>query len=155
VAVFNTWNRGNDTILKYSLVRNEHRIVIEGRLGYFDSFNAGGPIRPLSYNTPTRCPFHWDFPALDFKILNNNTATLFLTEVVLDIEESRFDNRPFFTIKSDVLQCKAGALLLMNEGWCDLVDLTISFNLCPGQISGNMEFRQPYKHSIELPLLAD
>jgi hypothetical protein len=150
-----SWNRGNDTILRYSLARNEQRIIIDSNLGYLDSFNAGGPIGPLSYMSPTLCPFRWGFPTLDFKILNNRTTALFLTEVVFDIEESRANQSPLLAIRRDVQQRHAGDLLLVNEGWCDLVDLTISFNLSPGDILAPLDIKLPYQHSINLPLLVD
>jgi len=105
--------------------------------------------------SPTLCPFQWDFPTLDFKILNNDTSTLFLTEIVLDVEASRSDYRPLFAIKRDVHQSNAGNFVLVNEGYCDLVDMTISFNLIPGEISQHLDFSAPYKHSIDLPVLAD
>src|SRR4029077_4374711 len=95
-----SWGRGEDTVLRYSLERGDTPIAVEGRLGYLASFNAGGPIRPLSYITPTWCAFQWDFPILDFKVLNNRQDTLFLTEVVFDVEESRLDLSPFLTLQS-------------------------------------------------------
>jgi hypothetical protein len=94
------------------------------------SFARGGPIEPLNYLTPTHSPFKWDFPILDFKVLNNRQVPLFLTEVVLDIAESLIDPAPLLTIKKDTQQRNAGNLVLINEGGCDLTDLTISFHYC-------------------------
>ena len=74
-------------------------VRISYQLGYADLMDAGGPIAPLNYLSPTLCPFRWDFPTLDFKVLNNSQKTLFLTEVVFDIDESRPDPRPLFAIK--------------------------------------------------------
>jgi hypothetical protein len=45
-------------------------------------------------------------------------------------------------------------LILINEGWCDLADVTVSFHLIPGKVAApNVE--PPYQHSITIPLLAD
>jgi hypothetical protein len=45
-------------------------------------------------------------------------------------------------------------LVLINEGWCDLADLTVSFRVIPGKVaSPNVE--PPYQYSITIPLLAD
>ena len=150
-----SWSRGDDTILRYSVDRNEVRIKIDADFGYLATFNAGGPIRPLSYMTPTWCPFRWDFPILDFKILNSRPDTLFLTEVVLDVQESRPDPAPFLAIKRDVQQRNAGFLLLVNEGGCNLANLLISFRLLPGLVEDPPVTQPPYPHSITLPLLAD
>ena len=148
-----SWDRGEDTILRYLLDRDDQAIRIEPSLGYVTSFNEGGPIIPLDYLSPTYCPFKWDFPILDFKILNNQQTPLFLTEVILDVEESRTDPAPLFAIKKDKQRRSAGDLVLMNEGSCDLADLTVSFHLIPGIVSTPTGFRSPFPHSIAVPLL--
>jgi CHAT domain len=149
-----SWKGGDETVLRYSVTRENENIFVNRDLGYLAVFNAGGPISPMSYLSPTRCPFRWDFPTLDFKVLNNQKNTLFLTEVVFDIDESRPDWSSLFVIQSDVQQRHAGNLLIVNEGWCDLVDMTISFNLLPGVVSVP-DFQPPYRHSINVPLLTD
>jgi hypothetical protein len=149
------WNRGEETILQYSIIRSEEQIRIERTLGYLSSFDGGGPIAPLNYLSPTWCAFKWDFPILDFKVLNNQKSPLFLTEVVFDIEESRIDQSPLLTIKKDTQQRHAGDLLLVNEGSCDLIDLTISFRLLPGNVDAPSDFAPPFQHSITLPILKD
>jgi hypothetical protein len=149
-----SWNRGQDTILRYDFKRTEQGIRIEGSMGFLKLFGAGGPIAPMGYLSPTWCPFKWDFPILDFKILNSGVSTLFLTEVVFDVEESLPDLVPLLTIRRDTLQAFAGNLLLVNEGWCDLTDLTISFHLLPGKVT-TAEAGPPYPHFVSLPLLED
>jgi hypothetical protein len=71
--------------------------------------------------------------------------------VIFDVEESRTDPAPLFAIKKDKQRRSAGDLVLMNEGSCDLADLTVSFHLVPGIVSTG--FRSPFPHSIALPLL--
>jgi hypothetical protein len=148
------WNRGEDTRLRYSLNPNEQRIRIESHLGYQTLFSGGGPITPLNYLSSTWCPFKWDFPTLDFKVLNRRSEPLFLTEVVFDIEESHLDVTPLLTIREDVQQSHAGDLLLINEGWCDLKDLSVSFHLSPGNLITSA-VGLPYPYSLTLPLLED
>jgi hypothetical protein len=150
-----TWHRGDDTIVQYSVAREDGRIKIGYQLGYLEQMEAGGPIGPLSYLSPTMCPFRWDFPTLDFKVLNGGQKTIFLTEIILDVDESRPDWRPLLVIKRDVQQRCAGDLLLVNEGWCDLVDMRISFNLLPGEHSDAVVPTPPYRNSIDIPLLSD
>jgi hypothetical protein len=149
-----SWNRGEETVLRYAAKREKERIIIDSELPYIAVFNSGGPISPMSYLSPTRCPFRWDFPTLDFKVLNNQTSALFLTEVIFDIEESLPHSTPLLVIQRDVQQRYAGNLLIVNEGWCDLVDINVSFNLLPGKISAP-DFEPPYRHSINVPLLAN
>ena len=97
------------------------------------------------------CPFKWNFPILDFKVLNSQQAPLFLTEVVLDIAESRIDPTPLLAIKKDTQQRNAGDLLLINEGGCNISDLTISFHLLPGQVEAPTNFEPPFRHSLSVP----
>ena len=150
-----TWHRGDDTIVQYAVAREDGRVKICYQLGYMEQMKAGGPIGPMSYLSPTMCPFRWDFPALDFKMLNRGQRTIFLTEIILDVDESRSDCRPLLVIKRDVQQRFAGDLLLVNEGWCDLVDIRISFNLLPGEHSDAVVPAPPYRNSIHIPLLSD
>jgi hypothetical protein len=149
-----SWKRGEETILRYTANKEKQRIIIDKELPYISVFNSGGPISPMSYLSPTWCPFRWDFPTLDFKILNNQQSTLFLTEIVFEIEESRTDLAPLFVIRRDVLQSRAGSLLIVNEGWSDLIDVNILFNLLPGKLFAP-SFQPPYRYSIKVPLVTD
>ena len=119
-------------------------------MGYLSCCNAGGPIEPLNYRTSTRCPFLWDFPQLDFKVLNNSPNTIYLTELILDVEESVLDPLPIIAIKADVVRQYAGHFHLYNEGWCDLQDVTI-------QLRWSQERLQPCLRKttgrIHLPIL--
>jgi len=151
-----SWNRGANTILRYTLDREENLIKIEDDLGYLALFKQGGPIGPLEYvMSPTYCPFKWDFPILDFKVLNNRQSPLFLSEIVFDIQESRPDPTPLLTIKRDAQQRFAGELHLINEGWTNLTDLNISFHLFPGTIATLSDILSPHPHSIPVPMLED
>ena len=155
VSVLNTdtssWNRGANMVLGYSLGRTADSISIASQLGYIEQFDSGEPIAPLNYISG--CPFKWDFPILDFKILNKLSEPLFLTELILDVSESRPECRPLLAIKQDSQQRFAGSLLLVNEG-CDLFNVTIAFHLSPGQLA-LPSFEPPFRHSVDLAELRD
>jgi hypothetical protein len=123
-------------------------------LHYCTAFKAGGPIIPLNYFTQTWSAFRWDFPILDFKFVNNARDTLFLSEVVFEIEESRPDRTPFFAIKKDTQRRHAGDLLLINEGWCNLTDVSVRFNLLP-EVAAAPKLTPPFSHTRTIPVLAD
>lgn len=151
-----SWNRGEDMVLQYNLDREGNRLTIEPALGYLALFRNGGPIAPLEYvMSPTMCPFKWDFPILDFKVLNLGQTPRFLTELLLEIQESRVDQNPLFTIRRDTQRTSAGELRLVNEGECNLVELNISFHLTPGVLTTPLDIAPPYPHSIGLPRLED
>ena len=128
------WRNGDDTIVTYNLERTDPGIRIQPTMGYLSRCEAGGPIGPLNYYTGRLAPFCWDFPQLDFKVLNNSPNTIYLTELILDVEESVLDPFPILTIKADVYGNCVGHFLLFNEGWLDLQDVTVRYALIPGEI---------------------
>jgi len=129
-----SWRHGDDTIVAYNLERNDRGIRIQPTMGYLSRCEAGGPIEALNYYTGKVAPFCWDFPQLDFKVLNNSPNTIYLTELILDVEESILDPFPIIAIKADVLGRYVGHFLLFNEGWCDLQDVTVRYALLPGEL---------------------
>ena len=160
VSVWNeeasSWKRGEELLVRYSIEREKDRIVIRHNLGYLTLFKNGGPISPLEYvMSPTYCPFKWDFPFLDVKVLNNQSTPLFLNEVVLDVTESRIDLDPLFTIKRDTQRRQAGGLYLVNEGWCDITDLRFSFQLSPGSTESFGNVKPPFPYTTSVPNLVD
>jgi len=66
------WPGGEDTRMSYIAELTGDSIVIYPAMPYLDRFAAGGPIEPLRCITPTYCAFDWNFPALDFKLLNGS-----------------------------------------------------------------------------------
>ena len=141
------------TVLRYTVHDSGGELHIDPAMGYLNDFNTGGVITPLNYMTRTWCPFLWDFPALDLRFLNNTRETIYITEVVIEIECSRAASAPFFTIKRDQFGTKAGDLLLVNEGWSDVVDLVVNFNLSPGVINDPIVPTPPYRHTVRLDRL--
>ncbi len=124
-----------DTSLTYSTNRSTNTVLIQKDMGYITTFETGGPIFPLNYLKPTYCPFLWHFPVIDLKILNNSEETIYLTEVVFDIEKSCIDTAPLLTIRKDTQRRNAGNLIIVNEGSTDIIDLNILFYLLPGEFS--------------------
>jgi hypothetical protein len=151
-----TWKRGDDMIVRYSLSRETGKIIIDCELGYLTLFKQGGPISPLEYvMSPTHCPFRWEFPTLDFKVLNNREKSLFLTEIIFDVQDSRMVSAPLFAIKRDTQRRFPGELHLVNEGGCALTDFTVSFHLLPGTKASALDISPPYPHSISVSLIED
>ncbi len=149
------WKHGADNVLQYSLRRSESEIKISYELGYLNTFRAGGLIYPMNYLLPPRCPFLWDYPTLDLKFVNNADRTVFLSEIVIDVDESKPIREPLFAIRRDVQGRHAGILILINEGWVELRDLELHFNITPGLITDAIPVLRPYKHSIDAGHLVD
>lgn len=144
-----------DTTLQYRAERNATGIKINYDLGYFRTFEQGGPISPLNYITPSYCGFRWDFPVLDLKFLNSRSETLFLTEVIFEVDESTLDQSAFFAIQQDTQQSLAGCLILRNEGHSELTNLSLAFHLLPGMVAEPRDLEGPYPHRVDIPVLQD
>ena len=99
------WRGGDDTKLTYEVEhRDDDTIVVRPCMPYLDRVKAGGPIEPKRYLTSSHCPFEWDFPSLDCKLLNRTSAPFLLAEAILDVEESMLDPTPVIVIKEDTLR---------------------------------------------------
>jgi len=149
------WPYGTDLVQSYSIDKTADRTTISSSLEYARNFSSGGPIVPLSYQSRTHCCFAWGFPILDFKIVNNLQETLFLNEVVFDIEESQRDAAPLFTIMEDTERKHAGGFVLVNEGVCDLCNIVVSFNIIPGEATSAVAHPSSYAHSVTIQTLID
>ena len=149
------WGRGEDNILNYEVTRDNQSLLIRPQLGYLSLFENGGPISPLNYITPTYCPFLWDFPTLDFKLVNNGPDTLYFAEVAFDITESVIGPINLLTIQEDTYRYNAGLVILRNEGAFNLKDVDISFHLFPGDRPKDISGNGLHLHSIKLPLLIE
>ena len=131
-----------DTTLEYRITRSDDFIRIYPSMPYLDTFNRGGPIDPIAYNY---VPFTWDFPNLDFKVVNNGHRTIFLTEVCFDIETSRADPTPILVVAQDLYGTNAGHFGISNEGWGSVRNLRAYFHLTPARDSPPVESTYPHE----------
>jgi hypothetical protein len=137
---------GGSTTLEYHSSRRDHVVHIEPAMGYLSDYRKGGPIAAMSY---TWEPFAWGFPKLDLKIVNNSDETIFLTEAVLDVQDSRIDPFPVLIIKHDLYQSNALHFWLFNDGWGDVLHLKARFHLTPLRDAGpTPSFDEPYPHEV-------
>ena len=133
--------QSSDTTLEYRLTRSDDLIRIHPSMPYLDTFKRGGTIEPLSY---TYVPFTWDFPNLDFKIVNNGHRTIFLTEAYFDIKTSRVDPTPILVVNQDSYSSNARHFSISNQGWGSVQNFRAYFHLTP---HGNRPpVEPPYPH---------
>jgi hypothetical protein len=150
VSVLNTehdaWYGKRETQLQYHVEKSNDVLRIEKSMDYLSNYEKGGIIEPIHF---IWVPFEWDFPNLDLKIVNNSDETIFLTEVVFDVEESRLDPFPVLVIKPDSFRGNALHFLLLNEGWGEVRNLKARFHLTPIRRSGSAPiFEEPYPHEV-------
>ena len=139
------WYGEEERLLNYKLERSETVLKIDRSMNYLSRIENGGPIEPISYSY---VPFEWDFPNLDLKILNNSDQTIFLTDVLFEIEESRLDSFPVIIIPH-IYKGNAFHFRLNNEGWGLVEDLVVKYNLTPRQMSRRqLTANESYSHEI-------
>ena len=101
--------------LRYRSNPIQEYVAIHYSLGYIEAFESGGPILPLKYQTPSRCAFYWEYPAIDIQVLNPGPDTVFITEAAFNISSAIIVHRPLLTIRQDTFATFAGELRLVNE----------------------------------------
>ncbi|MEG4067165.1 CHAT domain-containing protein [Microcoleus sp. Pol11C2] len=132
---------GSDTSLNYQVERFKKGILIKKSMEYLSKIEKGDEIEPISYD---HVPFTWDFPNLDFKVLNNSPQTIILTEAIFEIEKSWLDPSPVPIIECDSYHMKALHFRIVNEGWGEVKDLKARFHLTPIPPGmGRVNFRDP------------
>jgi hypothetical protein len=130
VDVLRPGNVGNDLAVSYDLERVDSGINITARLPYLGKVEQGGPIESFAY---TWEPFSWEYPALDVKILNNGTKSVYFTEAVFLVAESEPNLEPIPVIAADQWGSNARHILLCNEGWGPMKNVRLSYNLLAAQ----------------------
>jgi hypothetical protein len=146
MAQENESSYSDDLTLEYQIEKEDALMSIRRSMGYLLKFYSGGPIKPIRYNWT---PFDWDFPNLDFKVLNSSNQTIFITEVVFEIEESKLDPFPVLIVEPDSYRNNALHFLLKNEGWGEVKDLKICFHLLPLERDNiELNFTKPYPYEV-------
>lgn len=125
--------------LNYELAISDKRLSISPQMTYLQKLAEGGPVLGLDY---WWSPFKWQFPNLDLKIVNNDKRTVYFTEAVFVITESSLDPWPILLIHENMYNVRH--FYLVNEGWGEVLDCSINFNV----ISDDMppDFNKQYKY---------
>lgn len=134
------------TALSYKLTRSDSLLKISPSMKYLETLQSGGPIETIAY---TWGPFSWDFPVLDFKVVNNGHRTVFLTDVYFDIANSCLDASPVLVIRRDSYGMNALHLAISNQGWGLVRNLRLRFHLIPkGTDASRACFDEPYPFQV-------
>lgn len=91
--------RPHELTQRYKIHRKADSIRIYSDIPYIDRFNRGGPVRGYQW---TWTPFANSFPALDFKIANNTSEVVFVSEAEFNFESSRPRKFPVLIFRDDV-----------------------------------------------------
>jgi hypothetical protein len=108
--------------LRYRYSKDAAGIRVIPDLPYLTKLRKGEPVQGFSWRYE---PFHWEFPSLAVKVLNNTRRDLLLTEVVIRVRESKLDNRPILVSATYVVN----GLSIQNEGWGPVVRPQLQISL--------------------------
>ncbi|HEX8516025.1 MAG TPA: hypothetical protein VF868_07480 [Bacteroidia bacterium] len=127
--------------LKYTIKKEEERIIINPFNYYLSILKKGGPITPINYYYT---PFEFQFPTLDFKITNNSDKTLFFTKAVFSVSRSRPDQFPIILIHKGY----GMNFPITNIGWGKVFNCTLFFNLETSD--SPTDFQKGFKNQLSL-----
>ena len=107
--------------------------IIQPDNKYIDSIENGGEISYPEWQKKGSLndDYSWEYlnyPALDIKLVNNTSQTVFLHKLIFNIKKSRVDTRPIPIIannKSDM------CIPLVNVGWGAMEKCILRFNIIP------------------------
>ncbi|NJR62413.1 MAG: CHAT domain-containing protein [Cyanobacteria bacterium CRU_2_1] len=117
--------------LSYQICEEEQETKISFSMDYLTKLNNNGEISDIDTGVLI-CPqsfFKWQFPKLDLRLVNNSSKTIFITDVILDVEESVLDPSPVILLPKSEPNIFHFALL--NVGWGSIQDSLVRYNLIP------------------------
>jgi hypothetical protein len=132
--------------------QNRKLKIIEPDNKYLDSIQNGGEVsypkwaRKGSLNDY----FSWEYlnyPALDIKLVNNTSQTVFFHKLIFNIKKSRVDTRPNPVIAENM---SLMSIPLVNVGWGAMENCILRFDIIPDD-NFYKNFKNPH-YPFELDL---
>lgn len=113
-----------DTRTKYEQKREKDTLHVFYRLPYLERQREGKMIQGLARDGGSS-GYHWQFPVLSVKIVNNSPKTVMLTECIVDVTVSEIDKEPALIISDREL----GVVTFENFGWGEVIDPVLKFTI--------------------------
>jgi hypothetical protein len=110
---------------------DERKIQINPQLPYLSLLSLTEPI-------PNYIGCSINFPRLSIKIVNNTEQTLVITEVAINVKSSKVNTLPILSVKGSI--SAPNKLFLENEGWSDLINPVVRFNIVDENSCSNVNF---------------
>jgi hypothetical protein len=136
----------SERTLSYQLNRLEQQLHIQPCMDYLLALAKGGPIFGLEYILNIPPYFKWQFPNLDLRIVNNSNKTIYITDVVFEVEKSVFDPYPILVIPGE--EPNYFHFILQNEGWGEVQDAFVRFNLV--SVGQPIFTSETYQHEVQV-----
>jgi archaellum component FlaG (FlaF/FlaG flagellin family) len=133
-------SRANDTL--YVFPRNKYLKSLESS-SYLDEYICGA----------------LQFPVIDIKANNNTQSTVFITNVILQVERSVINPQPLPSVYGD--STILFTLFIHNNGWGNMKNCTLRFNLVPYDYhdfeweNSFKEISEPYRFTKQIGDITD
>lgn len=108
--------------IKYILKKEHGQFIINPYNDYLLLLQSGGLIGPLDYYWT---PFDFQFPTLDFKVINNSSKTIFFTKAIVSVATSKPDSFPILIMHTGYEM----DFPIENIGWGKVYNCNVKFNL--------------------------
>ncbi|MDF7814933.1 hypothetical protein P1X16_26380 [Hymenobacter sp. YC55] len=122
VVDFGLGNRPGNFV--YTLQKKGHQLVISPYNSYLLDLKKGRPVTPVNYRWT---PFAFQFPALDFQVINHSSATVFFKKAVFNVSRSVPDSFPLILLNEGYNM----QLPIQNLGWGTAHNCQLLFKLLP------------------------
>lgn len=129
--------------------------IIQPDNKYIDSIENGGEISYPEWQKKGSLndDYYWqnlNYPALDIKLVNNTSQTIFFHKLIFNIKKSRVDTRPIPIIPITDDFRSLMSIPLVNVGWGAMENSILRFDIIPDDNSYD-DFEIPY-YPFELNL---
>lgn len=123
-----------ESTLKYVYERIDDTLRIKYELPYLALLSSGGPIQSFS-RISINSKFTWQYPKLAFKVVNNTSRTVFLSEATIEVTGSQLNKEPIVIIDNrfqyefggEIHTQQLGSFHVVNEGWGKLVNASLTY----------------------------
>ncbi|HLO89006.1 MAG TPA: CHAT domain-containing protein [Nostocaceae cyanobacterium] len=151
-AVSSYFRPDEETKLTYQTNKIEEDVLsITPQMKYLAKLANGDPISEIKVTTGEPPFFSWQFPNLDIRLVNNSNKTIYITDIILEVEKSLVDPSPVVIIpenRQNLLRFE-----LINEGWGEIKDASLQFNLAP--LGEKISWNGNYQHKINIGNFTD
>jgi len=114
---------GQEIDIGYRQASDEQQIVIEPNFRYLDRLKSQQVVDAIDFNWE---PFTWKFPELSFKVLNDSSKQLYLSNIEIKVDLSKVDTDPLLVVPE---MQGDGEIVILNYGWGDVIEPQVSLNL--------------------------
>jgi hypothetical protein len=112
--------------VRYTVTETATDITIAPAHSYLNQLRNGQPVPPVAPGMI----WNWELPALDIKLVNNTSQTIFFHDAYLRVEYSVPDLSPILLVDNGSF-AHPRKLRLINDGWSAAREITLAYSIIP------------------------